>query len=75
MLAAAGIIAMIGTAGMSDFGSLSNAEVFLYGGVSFLAACVGIWGAMNCTRAIEAAKRRARRVKARNNVIPFPKAA
>ena len=45
VLAAAGIISILGIAGMSDFGSLSNAEVFLYGGVSFLAACVGVWGA------------------------------
>ena len=75
VLAAAGILSILGIAGMSDFESLSNAEVFLYGGVSFLAACVGVWGAMNCTRAIEAAKRRARRAKARNNVVPFPKAA
>lgn len=65
VMAAAGIIAVLGIAGASDFGSLSNAEIFIYGGISFLMASFGIWGATNCTRAIEAYKRREKRERAR----------
>ena len=65
VMAAAGIIAVLGIAGASDFGNITNAELFVYGGISFLMASFGIWGAMNCTRAIEAAKRRERRERAR----------
>ena len=65
IMAAAGIISVLGIAGASDFGSISNIEIFLFGGISFLAASVGIWGSLNCTRAIEAMKRRERREKAR----------
>ena len=65
VMAAAGIIAFFGIAGASDFGNISNVEIFVYGGISFIAASFGIWGAMNCTRAIEAMKRRERREKAR----------
>lgn len=65
VMAAAGIIAVLGIAGASDFGNISNAEIFVYGGISFLAASIGIWGSINCTRAIEAIKRRERREKAR----------
>lgn len=65
VMAAAGIISVLGIAGASDFGSISNIEIFLFGGISFLAASVGIWGSLNCTRAIEAMKRRERREKAR----------
>lgn len=65
VMAAAGIISILGIAGASDLGTLSNAELFIYGGISFLAASLGIWGAINCTRAIEATERRRRRERAR----------
>ncbi|MBE6892746.1 MAG: hypothetical protein E7482_01880 [Ruminococcaceae bacterium] len=65
VMAAAGIISLFGIAGASDFGSITNAEIFVYGGISFAFASFGIWGAINCTRAIEAFKRRERREKAR----------
>ena len=65
VMAAAGIISVIGIAGASDFGNITNAELFVYGGISFLMASFGIWGTMNCTRAIEAMKRRERRERAR----------
>ena len=65
VMAAAGIVAVLGIAGASDFGNITNAELFVYGGISFLMASFGIWGAMNCTRTIEAMKRRERREKAR----------
>ena len=65
VMAAAGIISVLGIAGTSDFGNITNAELFVYGGISFLMASLGIWGAMNCTKAIEAMKRRERREKAR----------
>ena len=65
VMAAAGIISVLGIAGASDFGSITNAELFVYGGISFAMAFCGIWGAMNCTRAIEAYKRRERRERAR----------
>ncbi len=61
IMAAAGIIAIIGLAGSSDLGYFSNPELFLFGGISFAAAYIGIWGSTNCTRAIEAMKRRERR--------------
>ncbi len=64
VMAAAGIISVLGIAGASDFGTITNAEIFVYGGISFLMASFGIWGAINCTRAIEAMKRRARRERA-----------
>ncbi len=76
IMAAAGIISVLGIAGASDFGSISNIEIFLYGGISFMAAGIGIWGSLNCTRAIEAEKRRARREKARRIAAVYsPKAA
>lgn len=65
VMAAAGIISVLGIAGASDFGSITNAELFVYGGISFLMASFGIWGFINCTRTIEAMKRRARRERAR----------
>ena len=65
VMAAAGIIAFFGIAGASDFGNISNAEIFVYGGISFIAASFGIWGTINCNRTIEAMKRRARRERAR----------
>ncbi len=65
IMAAAGIVAILGIAGASDLGSLSLAELFIYGGMAFAFAAIGIWGAMNCTRAIEAMKRRQRREIAR----------
>ena len=65
VMAAAGVISVFGIAGASDFGSLTNAEIFVYGGISFLMASIGIWGTINCTRTIEAMKRRARRERAR----------
>ena len=65
VMAAAGIISVLGIAGASDFGSITNAELFVYGGISFLMASFGIWGSINCTRTIEAMKRRARRERAR----------
>ncbi|MBQ7937694.1 MAG: hypothetical protein IJ283_04270 [Oscillospiraceae bacterium] len=65
IMAAAGIISVLGIAGASDFGNVSNMEIFVYGGISFIAACIGVWGSINCTRAIEAVKRRERREKAR----------
>lgn len=76
-MAVSGIICVLGTAGMSDFGSISNAQIFIQGGISFLAACIGVWGATNCTRAIEASKLRAKRALARKrrNVVTFPSAA
>ncbi|MBQ7873828.1 MAG: hypothetical protein IJ306_01505 [Oscillospiraceae bacterium] len=65
IMAAAGIIGILGIAGASDFGTISNTELFLYGGISFAASYIGIWGSINCTRAIEAMKRRERREIAR----------
>ncbi len=65
IMAAAGIIAVLGLAGSSDLGTISNAELFIYGAISFAAAALGIWGSINCTRAIEAMKRRQRRAIAR----------
>ena len=65
VMAAAGIIAVLGIAGASDFGNITNAELFVYGGISFVLASFGIWGSINCTRAIEAVKRRERRERAR----------
>ena len=65
VMAAAGIISVLGIAGASDFGNITNAELFVYGGISFAIASFGIWGTINCTRAIEAMKRRARRERAR----------
>ena len=64
VMAAAGVISVFGIAGASDFGSLTNAEIFVYGGISFLMSSIGIWGTINCTRTIEAMKRRARRERA-----------
>ena len=75
VMAAAGIIAFFGIAGASDLGTLTGAEFFLYGGISFLMASFGIWGALNCTRAIEAMKRRARRERARIAAIYTANAA
>ena len=65
VMAVAGIIAAFGIAGTSDLGTFSNAEVLIYSGISFLASAIGVWGATNCTRAIEAMKRRERRIRAR----------
>ena len=64
VMAAAGVISVFGIAGASDFGSLTNVEIFVYGGISFLMASIGIWGTINCTRTIEAMKRCARRERA-----------
>ena len=64
VMTVAGIISLFGIAGASDFGNLTNAEIFVYGGISFLMASIGIWGTINCTRTIEAMKRRARRERA-----------
>ena len=64
IMAAAGIISVLGIAGASDLGNITNAEIFVYGGISFFMASIGIWGTINCTRAIEAMKRRARRERA-----------
>lgn len=74
-MAAAGVIAILGITGASDLGTLTNAEFFLFGGISFLIASFGIWGAINCTRAIEAMKRRARRERARIAAVYTAKAA
>ena len=65
VMAAAGIISVLGIAGASDFGNITNAELFVYGGISFAMAFCGIWSTMNCNRAIEAFKRRERRERAR----------
>ncbi len=73
MMAALGIFALIGTAGMSDLGNISNAQIFLQGTVSLILAWVGIWGAINCTKSIEAVKRRAIKANAhrrRNIKVP-----
>ncbi len=61
VMAVAGIVSLLGIAGASDFGEITNAEIFIYGGISFLAASIGIWGALNCTRAIDSMKRHAKR--------------
>lgn len=61
VLAACGVIAVFGVAGLSDGGVLSTAEVFIYGIMSFLTASFGVWGAYNCTKAIEAEKLRRKR--------------
>ncbi|MBR3611593.1 MAG: hypothetical protein IKL57_09090 [Oscillospiraceae bacterium] len=71
IMAAAGIIAVLGIAGASDIGTFSNGEIFVYGGISFIMAGIGIWGAMNCTRAIEAMKRRERRERARRISVAY----
>ncbi|MBQ6877533.1 MAG: hypothetical protein IJO22_03920 [Oscillospiraceae bacterium] len=75
VMAAAGIIAFFGIAGASDIGKLTGSEFFLFGGISFLMASFGIWGAINCTRAIEAMERRARRERARIAAFYSAKAA
>ncbi len=64
VMAAAGILCVLGIAGASDMGSFTNGEILVYGGISFMMASIGIWGTINCTRAIEAMKRRARRERA-----------
>lgn len=65
VLAACGVIAVFGVAGLSDGGVLSTAEVFIYGVMSFLTASFGVWGTYNCTKAIEAEKLRRKRERAR----------
>ena len=75
VMAAAGIISVLGIAGASDFGNITNAELFVYGGISFAIASFGIWGTLNCTRVIEAMKRRTRRERARIAAIYSAKAA
>lgn len=65
VMAVAGIISILGIAGASDFGNISNAEFFIYGGISFFATALGIWGSVSCTKAIETMKRRERRAIAR----------
>ena len=75
VMAAAGIISVLGIAGASDFGNITNAELFVYGGISFAIASFGIWGTINCTRVIEAMKRRTRRERARIAAIYSAKAA
>ena len=65
VLAVFGVLAAICVAGLSDSDVLSTAEVFIYGGTAFFAACLGVWGASNCTRAIEAEKLRRKREMAR----------
>ena len=58
VLAVCGVLAAICVAGLSDSDVLSTAEVFIYGGTAFFAACLGVWGTSNCTRAIEAERER-----------------
>lgn len=65
VLAVCGVLAAICVAGLSDGDVLSTAEVFIYGGTAFFAACLGVWGTSNCTRAIEAEKLRRKRETAR----------
>lgn len=65
VLAVFGVVAVMCIAGLSDSEILSTAEVFIYGLLSFFAASIGIWGAYNCTKAIEAEKRRKQRELAR----------
>lgn len=65
VLAFFGIAAIMCVAGLSDGEVLSTAEVFIYGLLAFLAASTGIWGAYNCTKAIETEKRRRKRELAR----------
>ena len=65
VLAVCGVLAAICVAGLSDSDVLSTAEVFIYGGMAFFAACLGVWGTSNCTRAIEAEKLRRKRETAR----------
>ena len=65
VLAACGVIAVFGVAGLSDGGVLSTAEVFIYGIMSFFTASFSVWGAYNCTKAIEAEKLRRKRERAR----------
>ena len=65
VLAVCGVLAAICVAGLSDSDVLSTAEVFIYGGTAFFAACLGVWGTSNCTRAIEAEKLRRKREMAR----------
>lgn len=75
VLAACGVIAVFGVAGLSDGGVLSTAEVFIYGIMSFLTASFGVWGAYNCTKAIEAEKLRRKRERARMRRAPAYKIA
>ena len=65
VLVVCGVLAAISVAGLSDSDVLSTAEVFIYGGTAFFAACLGVWGTSNCTRAIEAEKLRRKRETAR----------
>ena len=65
VFAVCGVLAAICVAGLSDGDVLSTAEVFIYGGTAFFAACLGVWGTSNCTRAIEAEKLRRKRETAR----------
>lgn len=67
-MAIAGIVSIIGIAGASDFGSITNSEIFVYGGISFLSAALGVWGHVNCSRCIESEKRRIKRKRAQRSV-------
>lgn len=78
IMATLGILCILGIAGMSDLGGISNTQLFIQGGISFLFAATGIWGASNCSRALAAMKRRKLREAARNqsgNVVAFRKVA
>lgn len=57
VLAIAGILMVLGSAGASDLGLIKNGELFLQGGVGVFFAFAGIRGALVCDRAIEASKR------------------
>ena len=77
VMAALGILCIIGSAGMSDAGSISNTRLFVQCAVSLFFAATGIWGASNCSRAIAAMERRKRReaLRQRGNVVAFRKVA
>ena len=77
IMAALGIFCIIGSAGMSDLGNVSNTQLFIQCGISLFFSAVGIWGSSNCSRALAAMERRRLREKARqqNNVVAFRKAA
>lgn len=63
IMAALGFVSLLGLAGSSDLGEISTAKLFLQGGISVICAGIGVWGAVNCSRIIDAEKKRLRRLK------------
>lgn len=65
IVAAAGAVSIVVLAMMSDSGAIETSEVLVRGSLSFLAASVGVWGSVNCTRMIESYREHLRRSRLR----------